>query len=67
MIRGSGDGLAVQYGSDECSFESYIRIIRDLAAYCATTVNTKYAPSDFPTAELSQTELDDVLAEFGES
>ncbi len=46
--------------------ESYIKNIRELAAYCAATANTEYAPADFPTADLSQTELDEVLAEFGE-
>lgn len=40
--------------------------VRELAAFCANTPDSALAPADFPTADLSQSDLDDILAEFGD-
>ena len=43
-----------------------VRALAELTDYCVTTRESGLTPSDFPSAQLSQHELDDLLAEFGE-
>lgn len=44
----------------------FVAHIRALTALCASGANETFIPQDFPDADLSDTELDDILAEFGE-
>jgi non-ribosomal peptide synthase protein (TIGR01720 family) len=47
--------------------ESYITALRVLIAHCQSSKTTGYTPSDFPEVNLSQQELDDLIAELGEA
>jgi non-ribosomal peptide synthase protein (TIGR01720 family) len=42
--------------------ESYLQTLRELVDHCLNTMTGGYTPSDFPDAELSQEELDRLLA-----
>jgi non-ribosomal peptide synthase protein (TIGR01720 family) len=44
--------------------ESYIRSLRKLIAHCLLPEAGSFTPSDFPEAELSQKDLDDLIAEL---
>ncbi|HYN84431.1 MAG TPA: condensation domain-containing protein, partial [Pyrinomonadaceae bacterium] len=43
----------------------FVESLRALVAHCAGGGAKGFTPSDFPEADLSQEELDDILAEFG--
>ncbi|HLM56823.1 MAG TPA: amino acid adenylation domain-containing protein, partial [Pyrinomonadaceae bacterium] len=45
----------------------FIEMLRSLINHCVTLEARGYTPSDFPEAELSQGELDELLAELGGS
>jgi non-ribosomal peptide synthase protein (TIGR01720 family) len=45
----------------------FIKTLRSLINHCVTLEARGYTPSDFPEAELSQGELDELLAELGGS
>jgi len=44
---------------------SLMRSLRSLIAHCASSGTKGYTPSDFPEAELSQEELNELLAQYG--
>ncbi|MEW5927674.1 MAG: amino acid adenylation domain-containing protein [Gemmatimonadota bacterium] len=44
--------------------ESWLASLRELIAHCRAPEEAVYTPSDFPEAELSQDELDDLIADF---
>ena len=46
--------------------ESFIEALRRLIAHCQSQEAGGYTPSDFPEAELSQTELDKLLAKISQ-
>ena len=46
--------------------ENFIEALRGLIADSRSPVAGSYTPSDFPEADLSQGELDEVIAELGE-
>jgi non-ribosomal peptide synthase protein (TIGR01720 family) len=47
--------------------QQFICALGELISYCIATDDSSLTPSDFPAAELSQGELNDLLAEFSES
>lgn len=47
--------------------ESFIEALRLLIAHCQSQEASGYTPSDFPEAELSQTELDKLLAKISQN
>jgi non-ribosomal peptide synthase protein (TIGR01720 family) len=42
----------------------WLASLRELIAHCRAPEEAVYTPSDFPEAELSQDELDDLIADF---
>ncbi|HEY0079208.1 MAG TPA: SDR family NAD(P)-dependent oxidoreductase [Pyrinomonadaceae bacterium] len=46
--------------------EAYRQSMRDLIAHCLNTTGDTFTPSDFPDAELSQDDLNDLMAEFSQ-
>jgi non-ribosomal peptide synthase protein (TIGR01720 family) len=44
--------------------EGYRQSLRDLITHCLNVAGGTFTPSDFPDAELSQDDLDELLAEF---
>ena len=44
----------------------FLRYLEELIQFCISTEESSLTPSDFPSARLSQDDLDDLLAEFGE-
>jgi non-ribosomal peptide synthase protein (TIGR01720 family) len=46
--------------------ESYLQALRGLIHHCLNTTTDGYTPSDFPDAELSQEELDRLMAELNQ-
>ncbi|MCC5644526.1 amino acid adenylation domain-containing protein [Nostoc sp. CHAB 5824] len=50
----------------ECLAESFIEALHCLIAHCQSKEAGGYTPSDFPEAELSQTELDTLLAKISQ-
>jgi hypothetical protein len=45
----------------------FLSALRSIIAHCLSDEAGGYTPSDFPETALSQAELDDLLAEFGQS
>ena len=45
----------------------YLDALADLISHCTSPASGRYTPSDFPEANLSQQELDDLLREIDES
>ncbi len=45
----------------------FMDILRSLMAHCLSPEAGGYTPSDFPEADVDQEDLDDIMAEFGES
>ena len=45
----------------------FVDFLRALIAHCLSPAAGGYTPSDFPEADLSQADLDDIIAEFGEA
>ena len=41
--------------------------VRQLIDACTSPGNTQFKPEDFPSADLSTSELDEILVEFGEN
>jgi non-ribosomal peptide synthase protein (TIGR01720 family) len=56
-----GDGVVEQLA------QQLVHKLVELINYCLSTEDSGLTPSDFPAAGLSQAELDEVLAEFGQS
>jgi non-ribosomal peptide synthase protein (TIGR01720 family) len=46
--------------------EAYRHSLRELIAHCLNVASGTFTPSDFPDAELSQDDLDELLAEFSQ-
>jgi non-ribosomal peptide synthase protein (TIGR01720 family) len=46
--------------------ESYLQALRELIKHCLNATTDGYTPSDFPDAELSQEELDRLMAELSQ-
>ena len=46
--------------------ESYLQALRDLISHCQSPQAGGYTPSDFGEVQLTQTELDALLAEFAD-
>ncbi len=46
--------------------EAYCTALREVIAHCVAPETGGYTPSDFPEAELSQADLDELMAEFQE-
>jgi amino acid adenylation domain-containing protein/non-ribosomal peptide synthase protein (TIGR01720 family) len=53
-----------QKSTIETLAQNFLRALRALIAHCQSPVAGGYTPSDFPEAELSQQELDDLVAEL---
>ncbi len=47
--------------------QDFMAALRSIIAHCLTSKMGGYTPSDFPEAHLSQQELDDLIAEFGQA
>jgi non-ribosomal peptide synthase protein (TIGR01720 family) len=56
-----------RHATIEVLAERYITALRVLIAHCQSSKTTGYTPSDFPEVNLSQQELDDLIAELGEA
>jgi non-ribosomal peptide synthase protein (TIGR01720 family) len=46
--------------------EDFISALRKIIAHCQSPEAGGYTPSDFPDADLSQSELDDLIAYVGQ-
>ena len=46
--------------------ERFLEHVRELSLYCVSRKDRDLVPQDFPDAELSDTELEEILSEFGE-
>ena len=44
--------------------ESYLQSLRDIVRYCSEAEAGGFTPSDFPAAELSQEELDQLIQDL---
>jgi non-ribosomal peptide synthase protein (TIGR01720 family) len=51
----------------EALAEQFLERLTELTEFCASASDDGLTPQDFPDAELSSAELDDILTEFGES
>jgi non-ribosomal peptide synthase protein (TIGR01720 family) len=49
----------------EALASEYMAALRRLIAHCLSTEAGGFTPSDFPESELSQGDLDDLMAELG--
>ena len=46
--------------------DTYLKMLTSIIQHCVTSGARGYTPSDFPEADVSQDELDEIIAEFGE-
>jgi hypothetical protein len=67
-IRKTGDGvLWVVRLAPEILAKQFLEKLSDLTEFCASASDDGLTPQDFPDAQLSESELDDILTEFGEN
>ena len=61
------DWRGLSLGEQQARLQAFLQALQALIAHCQSPEAGGFTPSDFPEAELSQEELEELISEFTES